>query len=359
MTDGQLLLIVLGAFTFYECLRWVPARAWIFQALGNGKWRGSRPWELFRTRGGALAQLMPVPPLEPHVITAAWACAPHEGGLCVWDDESGAAKHVPWDQVRPLAEGAVLHLTPEHRVRCVNATSAKAWAKLVTEWAKQTQVQRRQGFLKQAKNMLSEKPLMEAAESLERHTRWLRRIGGWLFFWCFLFLPVIYWRFADTWPSLAAIGVLFALAFVQAFLLMRHVRRDVRLREDAVQHILSAALFPPASMRAADWVCSCGSPETHPLAALKVWGKEEMLHEVAARHWREARWPLGEFAERPWDGPEVEALRGFFESSGIKLEALEATPMLPEGCTHWCPRCLTPYQEPTTECADCGGMKLL
>src|SRR6187402_3212375 len=100
MSDGQLLLIALVAFTLYECLRWVPIRAWVFQALGGEVWRGAQPWETLRTRGGAVAMLMPVPPLEPHVVTAAWPCAPHEGGLCVWHDESGAARHVPWDKVR-------------------------------------------------------------------------------------------------------------------------------------------------------------------------------------------------------------------------------------------------------------------
>ena len=360
MSDGQLLLIFLIAFTLYECVRWVPARAWIFQAVGGGKWKASRPWEVFRTRGGGMKLLMPIPPVEPHVVTASWPCVPHEAGLCLWEDESGTARHVPWDQVRAIAEGAVLHLNPQYRVRCIHAQSANAWAAEVNTWVKQTQVQRRKAFLKRTADMFNSKSLTEEAASVQLKTRGLRRLGSFIFFWCFLFLPFIYWRWADAWPSLAAIGVLFVLTFIQGFLLFRHVRRDSRLKADAIQHVLSTTLFPPAAMRAADWVCSACSPEAHPLAALRTWGKPEAVTELAATLWREARWPRGDhFAERPWHGPEVEALERFFKSAGIALETLEAAPALPEGCTRWCPRCQTPYQDTVSECADCGGMKLL
>lgn len=359
MSDGQLLLIVIGAFTLYECLRWVPARAWIFQAVGGGRWKPSRPWSVFRTRGGGMALLMPIPPMEPHVVTATWPCAPHEAGLCLWDDESGMSLHLAWEQVRAMAEGSVLHLSSQHRVRCIHAESAQAWAAEVNGWVKQPQEQRRKAFLKRASAMFNEKTLVDGAASVQMKTRGLRRIGNFLFFWCFLFLPLIYWRFADAWPSVTAIGILFALTFAQGILLFRHVRRDARLKADAIQHVLSSTLFPPASMRAADWVCAVSCPEIHPLAALKVWSTPEALSNLSSTLWREARWPRGDFPQRPWQGPEVEALERFFKSAGITIESLETPPSLPEGCTHWCPRCLTPYQAQAAQCADCGGMKLL
>src|SRR5436189_1401040 len=100
MSDGQLLLIALGALTIYECLRWVPSRAWVFQALGGGVWRATRPWELFRTRGGGVVMLTPLPPVEAHVATSEWPCAPHEKGLCIWHEEQSGARHVPWPEVK-------------------------------------------------------------------------------------------------------------------------------------------------------------------------------------------------------------------------------------------------------------------
>jgi hypothetical protein len=359
MSDGQLLLIALAAFTLYECLRWVPARAWVFQASGGKEWRASHPWNVFRTRGGGMVLLMPVPPLEPHVLAAAWPCVPHEEGLCIWSDESGAARHIPWAQVSAHAEGAELHFTPEHRVLCSCATGAEAWAAHVNGWVRQSQPQRTESFLKLAAAMLAVKPLKRTAQVLEMRTRRLRRIGGWTFFCSVLILPVIYWRFADGWPTYAAAALLLTLTLSQAAMLYRQVRRDPRLRKGAWQHLFGAALFPPASMRAADWVCATCTPEAHPLAALKAWSSAEDLHRGAARFWREARWPLGDVPTLPWSGPEVDALARFFKAHGIEPETLDAPPALPEGSTHWCPRCHTPYQEPAAECADCGGMKLL
>jgi hypothetical protein len=359
MSDGKLLLIAVVVFTLYECLRWVPARAWIFQALGGKGWRDSQPWEIFRTRGGGLALLMPVPPFEAHVITAAWPCVPHEAGLCLWNDESGAMRHVPWDQVRALADGAVLHLTPEHRVRCIHAASAEAWEREVNAWVKQPQEQRRRSFLKRAAAMLKVKPLLREAQLLQKRTRWLRSIGGWIFLLCFLVTPATYWRFGDSWPALAAAGVLLGLMIIQAIFVARQVRRDARLKKGALQHVLSAALFPPASMRVADWVCASCSPESHPLAGLKAWGKPESLAKVAGRLWRHARWPIGDVSERPWNGPEVAVLATFLKEHGIAPATLEASPELPEGSTRWCPRCHIPYRDTVTECEDCGGMKLM
>ena len=143
MTDGQLVIVVLFAFLAYESLRWVPARGWLFERGFSGTWRGRRPWNLFRTKGGGIADLRG---LGAHVIAAAWPCVPHEQGLCVWEDESGGARHVPWDQVKAHAEGPVLHLADGHHVRCIHPTSATAWSTLEKKKKNQSQPEREQSF---------------------------------------------------------------------------------------------------------------------------------------------------------------------------------------------------------------------
>lgn len=358
MTDGQLVLLILVAFTLFECARWVPGRAWAFQSRGGGKWKGSRPFDTFRSKGGAIALLSPIPPVEAHVVAAAWPCAPHEHGLCVWDDDSGGAHHIPWDQVKPWTEGAVLHLTADHRVRCIHGTSAKEWRALVKAWAGQTQEERVAGFETKAQAMLDPARLVEEASAMYKQTRWLRYVGGNVFWWTFLALPFTYWRYGDQWPTLAVAGVLLVHFLVQAILLWRQVRRHPALRTDAWSHLMSVALLPSCAMRAADWVCATLGPETHPLTALKAWGREEDLQKAAATAWRHARWPMGDFPMRPWDGPEVEVLRTFLASAGLDPQAWEAPPAPQEGCSRWCPRCLTQYTAAATTCSDCAGMPL-
>ena len=359
MTDGQLVIAVLAAYLVYESLRWVPTRAWLFERSPGGKWRGRRPWSLFRRQGGGIAELRG---LGAHVVAASWPCVPHEHGLCVWEDESGGARHVPWDQVKAHAEGAVLHLTADHRVRCIHATSAASWAKLVNAWVGQPQPKRKASFQKKAKLLLDVSALKEAAEASRNLTKRLSFQGRIIFAWTFLVVPFTYWRHGDHWLTLVVVGALFLHMFIQAFLLFRIVRRHDALRKDAFAHLMGVAMLPGTSIRAADWVCARLSPEAHPLTALRAWHGEEdsELKAYAARCWREARWPIGDFPTRPWDGPEVAALRAFLEAhEGTNPDMLESAPQAQEGCTRWCPRCLTQYSDAAGECSDCAGMKLL
>lgn len=358
MTDGQLVIVVLFAFLVYESLRWVPARAWLFERGLAGRWSGRRPWSLFRTKGGGIAE---VRGLGAHVVAAAWPCVPHEQGLCVWEDEGGRARHVPWHLVKARAEGAMLLLTGDHRVRCIHAASAASWAKTVNAWAGQPQAERESSFAKKAKEMLDARALEETADALRKLTSHLGFQGGTILAWTFLAVPFTYWRHGDHWITLIVIGALFLHMFVQAFFVFRLMRRHHALRKDALAHVLGAAMLPGTSIRAGAWVCSQLSPEAHPLAALQAWpGKSDAdFVKHAERCWREARWPVGDFPRLPWNGPEVAALRAFLMTQERTNPAiLEAPPPAQEGCTRWCPRCLAQYSDAAAECGDCAGMAL-
>lgn len=359
MTDGQLVIVVLLAFLVYESLWWVPSRGWLFQRAFAGEWHGRRPWSLFGRKGGGIAEIRG---MGAHVVAAGWPCVPHEHGLCYWEEESGPAVHVPWSEVKALAAGAVLHLAPGHQVRCIHATSATAWAGLVQAWVSQTPSERETSFLERAGALLDSAALKEAAEANHQLTRHVRFQGGIILVWTFLAMPFTYWRHGDHLITLIVVALLLLHMLIQAFLLFRLVRRHQALRKDALAHVMGAALLPGTSIRAGSWVCSQLSPEAHPLAALLAWcGKadpEVLAH--AQRCWREARWPIGNFPARPWNGPEVETLRTFLSAhEELNPTALESPPPAQEGCTQWCPRCLTQYNAASTECSDCAGMTLL
>ena len=302
--------------------------------------------------------LSAIPPMSPHVVTAAWPCAPHDDGLAVWDDDSGALLHLPWNNISVHAEGAVLHVTAEVRTRCPNAAIASSWAERIRTWVKQSPLQRTEDFLQHAAAMLDVPRLTEAATILQRQTLWLRRIGSWIFWWTFLGLPLLYWRFADGWPTFAGVSSLFALMIAQAVLLWQGMRQNTKKDPDDFMHLVSVAFFPPSAMRAADRVCSVKSPEAHPLAALKAWGDPPTFEAAAARMWREARWPIGESKNLPWDGPEVKALEAWLPANGFQPSAFDAAPAPQDGCSRWCPRCQVQYAASAAQCADCGGMPL-
>ena len=364
MTDGQLLLLVFTLFYLYECLRWVPGRAQIWTQQGGKKgserWAGSSPLKLLRTRGGAFALLPPVPPLGAHLVTSSWPCAPHEAGLCVWHDESGAATHIPWDQVQPSADESTLILSPHHRVRCVHGWQAAEWTRLVQSWKDLPQAERDAGFQAKAREFLDAKTLSESARAAVDETRSLRWRGGIIFVWTFGVLPYAYWRFSDSLPTLVAILSLYLLMAWQSLSLARIVRRDPRLRLGKWSHILGAAFFPPTAIRVADWVCSVKTPEVHPLLAAFVLGDKDTAPPQATQVWRLARWPVGQFPHRPWDGPEVTALGTFLQGQGLSLESLAPAPAtLTQGAEQFCPRCLATFSGKAETCGDCGEMPLV
>lgn len=359
MTDGQALYLAFAAFYLFECLRWVPARCWIFQTRGDRpSWSHAKPWNFFRTRGGAVALLNPLPPFGIQIRAATWPCVPHQQGLCVWDDEVKFARHLPWESLKVQVDDSVIHFTEKLYVRCLNPRDAKSWAALIRGWKAQSDAARRQSFLKMARDKFEDENLTGAVRNLQEKIRHHRLLSHAVFLTCFLLLPFTYWRFATTLPTFGVIGLLYLCMFTQAFLLWRQVRRDPALRPGSWPRILSAAFFPPASIRVADWLSEMRIPDSHPLTLLQKEADPERFHEEAAKLWRESRWPLGNFPYLPWDGPEVEALSVFFKRADLKLQKLEALPSL-AASTSYCPRCLTIYAESAHECSDCQGIHLM
>ena len=363
MTDGQFLLLIFALLYLYECLRWVPGRAIVWRLFGRatapGAWSRVAPLELFRTRGGAFVLLSPLPPVGAHLVTAAWPAVPHAQGLCLWDEVNGSASHIPWSEVNASAEEATLRVAPGRAVRCVHGWQAAEWARLIQSWKPLPQEERESQFLAKAATMLEEQLLRDAGVEVARATRSLRWNGTLLVLWALGILPYTYWRFGDTFPTLVAIGSLYFVMLCQAVTLWWISRRDPRLKYGRWSHILGAAFYPPSSIRAADWVCAMKSPEVHPLLAAFTLGQREAAEKLASHAWRHARWPVGSISERPWDGPEVQALRSFFAKVNLEVSRLETPPALPEGASKHCPRCLATYGDKAETCNDCGGMPLV
>lgn len=363
MTDGQALLAGFIGLYLYECLRWVPVHAVIWTSTGaedlRQGWRSRMPLRVFRTRGGALAILPPWQSSPVHIIAAPWPCVPHEQGLAVWEGETGGIVHIPWEDVEPVTEGKVVRFSSCVQVRCVHEGLAKEWAGLAARWKAEPQEAREQTFLGKAATMLDTAALKDATTGMLRATLSLRRTGEVLFAWTALFLPLIYWRFGDTLPSLLAAGGLCLLMALQACHLFRLSTREPRLREGRWGRVLAAAFYPPAAIRASDSVCSEIAPEVHPLQAAHLLGGEEETVRLAALHWRLARWPRGDFPSRPWHGPEVVAIEEFLHRIQLPQSALEQGPAGANGSVTYCPRCHASYSETTESCADCDGMPLV
>lgn len=360
MTDGQILLTAVAVLTLYECARWVPAHAWIFTSQDGQRWKGTRPWERFRARGGGIALLPPLPAPGLHLTCTSWPCAPHEKGLCVWSQAGGIAKVIPWAEAKPVAHGAVLRLATGLECRCANARSAWEWARLTDSWKSMSAEEREASFAVKAQQMLDATRMKAEVEKLAGITKRLRLVGAIILGLTFILMPAVYWRFGDHVISYGCLGVLVAFTLTQACLLVGLVRNHAELRKDSGVHILSAAFFPPSAMRAADWVCAGLGPDVHPLTAHLAWSARELFLDECRRAWRICRWPGEHVGALPWEGPEVRALKTFFQDNQIPVEDLEVTPERQPECTQYCPRCQAQYLPSAgTRCPDCVQVPLV
>jgi len=268
---------------------------------------------------------------------------------------------VPWDRMRPHHEGSLLSIDPSHQVRCINGESASEWAALIKKWKKEPQAAREASFAKKADAMLDTQSLKAHVETLFDATKSLRWYGAMIAICLFILLPFVYWLRGDTLPSYLVLGLLLLMMFVQSIVLWRLSGRNPSLRKERVQHVLACTIFPPSSMRAADWVCATLAGEYHPLAAHQAWNSVDQFQRQARVAYREALWPRrseGDSTGEPCNGPHVQALKRFLAQHQMDLETLEQQPEAQQGCTQYCPRCLTQFMPAASRCADCSNLPL-
>ncbi|MFC5454495.1 hypothetical protein [Prosthecobacter fluviatilis] len=353
MTDGQTLLAVFVLLYLMECLRLVPATAWMAAGTGNKGWSTLRPWMKLQLGGGSPLLLSPLPPMRAHALALPWIFAPDHDSLRVRLTDS-VSTYVPWEQLALRVEENLLHLGTGCRVRLPSAALAEVWRQRLAEWQGLKPEQRRKAFLKHARASLDVKSASQSAAASAGQSRALRLLATTHFMWCFGVLSVLYHRFGDSLPVLAAAGVLLLLQFIQSWLFLRNTRKNAALIPHRRWRALGIVFLPQLTMRAFDSVnLSTDAEPPHPLAWRSLLDEKPWL-EHARQFWRESRYTPGWSENAPLT-PEAEALRSFFQSEGVAETDYDppAETKLPT-----CPRCRAEYQSGVTSCADCGGVEL-
>lgn len=355
MTDGQTLFAVFALLYLFECLRLLPATAWLAAGSGKSRWSLIRPWSKLHLAGGSPVLLSALPPMSAHAMALPWVFVPCADGLRVQLAE-GVNVIVPWEKLVPRAEETTLHLDAAVRLRMPSPAQAGAWAQRLADWQKLTPAKRRAAFLKEAHGSLSIQRAEKAARESARLTRALRVQGTLLFVWCFGVISAVYHRFGDGRLVLAAAGVLLVLQWLQCWFFLRATRPLRGCLPHRRWRALGIAFLPQLAMRAADVVSLAGKGEPpHPLAWRGLLAEETWLA-AARQFWRQARyvpgWTLQDASELP---PEAEALRQFFQEEGVAEEVYDPRPA---GKLPVCPRCGAEFQKDAELCQDCGGVEL-
>lgn len=352
MTDGQWLFLLFALLYLAECLRLVPAGAWLLVAHGKeGALRRVFAPLDFAGRRFLVLPVLPPPPV--HAVMLPWQLLPCEAGLEVLNEEGRPEAVIPWAEVKPQATERVLQLSQGQRVLFHHADLASAMAERVRKWTTMNAEARERDFEKHARATLDvQKVTAHMAEST-RLTRWLRRVSLMTFLLCFGVLPVIYRQLGDGVGILNAAGVMALLMWVQAILFWRAAGD---LPKGRVKHrfwkTLPMFFLPQFGLRAADHILEARWLESHPLAAWCSLTESSRL-KLARLFWNAACHPSaasGDLQQR--------LLRVFWKERGFDEAKLEEVPERQPGSAAYCPRCSTQFRDASMLCKDCGGVAL-
>lgn len=353
MTDGQTLFAVFALLYLIECLRLMPAVAWMAAGASKSLWGVIRPWSKLHVAGGAPLLLCALPPMRAHAMALPWLFVPEENGLRVRlaDD---VMTTMGWESLQPRAEESTLHLDAAAKVTLASPALATTWARRLSEWRGLAPDKRRGAFLQQARMSLDTKAAEQAALEAARRSHGLRRMATVLFVWCFGVISVVYHRFGDGVIALSAGGVLLLLQWVQAWLFLRATRSLGELVPHRRWRALGVALLPQLAMRAGDAISFATDAEVpHPLAWKALLDEKQWLAH-ARQFWREARYVPG-WQQKTLLSPEAEALRSFFSQERVAEGDYDPPPA---GKLPTCPRCGSEFMAGAAVCKDCGGVEL-
>jgi len=347
MTDGQSLLLLFVALYLMECLRWLPARAYLI--IGSRvRWRIQRPFQPIELAASCPTLLSFLPPLQTHFFTLPWQLIPAAEGLELHVDERQPYL-LPWTEVKPEAQGRYVKLSHNQRVRCLSENHARAALKLVQTWSAMSEDERAKDFLSYAEQTLRTEPVQSLATHLANQTQLLRQLGNLIFVWTFILMVALYRWLGESVVVLWAAAGLLLLQLTQAFFFYR--------RSQGVSYrfwkALAMALLPQHAIRAADHLADVsGSVASHPLAARTLL-TEEVWKQQARQFWKKARY-------RPSATANVQsrALGLFLEKEGVPLSELESAPAQQADSASYCPNCQAQFQISSGLCQDCGGVTL-
>ena len=353
MTDGQMLLAVFVLLYLIECLRLVPASAWMAAGSGKSGWSVVRPWTRLQVAGGSPLLLSPLPPMQAHALAQPWVFVPEHDSLRVRLTESMRV-NIAWEKLALRADESTLHLDATAHVLLPSKVLAELWQQRLTEWRSLTPERRRSAFLEHARTTLDTQSAIQTAMATAQLTRSLRLCATLHFVWCFGVMSALYHRFGDSLPVLVAAGVLLVQQFVQSWLFLRATRKNKVAIPHRLWRALGIAFLPQLTMRAFDVVnLTTAAEPPHPLA-LRGLLDEKCWLEDARNCWREARYVPG-WSQNDSLTLEAEALQKFFCNESV-AEAAYDPPTEPNLPT--CPRCSAEYQSGITTCSDCGGVEL-
>lgn len=358
MTDGQQLFLLFSFLYLAESLRLVPPGAWLFSREAVGKVCSRAAFQALDLAGRRLLVLPVMPPLPVWAVLDVWRLVPAGQGLEVLEPSGQPQALLPWAEVKPVADGARLHLGGGVSVRFSHPQLAEAWAERLRQWVKMEPAAREADFEKLAARMLDAGQLEAALQGQAAATALLRHWALAVFALCFGILPLVYRWFGEGPQVMAAAAVLLVVMLGQAVIFWRATGRLAKAGPPGakVPHrfwkALAIALLPQFAIRAADHVMEAGPVEAHPLATLPSLQAGRRIS-LARHFWRQMQRSQATTAPL-----QRRVLERFWRHQALAEADLREVPVRESGAAAYCPRCMAQFRDAGLRCQDCGGVEL-
>jgi hypothetical protein len=326
-----------------------------------------RPFGAWRVTRGPGWRLLPPLPAAPALYAARFPLFESEEKLLArgattwrsWHRSHGTGFVVELEALaRAMPRANVVWVDDRPLAKCATPADAEATAQVLRGMAAPPAP--RPGGLREAlREQLSLATYEAAAERVENATRWLGRLTGVYFLFGWVLLPAAcVWLGAEralylSLAPLASLHVASLVAFVRAHRKLRPQERGA-----LAEALLSAALYPPALLRARHELATRSLGSFHPAVvaaavlpdrARRCFLRGELVRaQYAAAEAERAQQTVG-LAEL-----ELGALRELLEEAGeSEARLLEPPERSDPRARAYCPACLGEYRRASGACNDC------
>jgi hypothetical protein len=379
MTELQLLLLIFTLIYLWECVCWINRGSVAFSTWFGRRWGASHPASLVGNQSGGFVLAHPLPPLGTILVGNQYPLSISTDAVlayvapCVNPGArlTQSAKLFKFDDIRKVeALGKKVRINGELLLKVGSATYAGRIAQQVDELAKLPPPKREAALREMSRERFDTKAIAERWEVFHKEIVNIRILTNWLFFYLFVFTPILIWRFGFhmVWPTLLA-GLL-CFTVTTAFLFRRiHKLFYPRAEDDRFTHFLTILLSPATTIRAHDALSRPLLEHFHPLAIAKVFCAEDEFRSFAAAILRDIRHPalplcprnepLAIEAESSGRSLLDETVEEFLKKNNVSIKKLLQPPEPTDRtCVSYCPRCLAQFTTLQGKCDDCGGLLL-
>jgi hypothetical protein len=380
MTELQLLLLIFTLIYLWECVCWINRGSVAFLTWFGKRWRVAHPASLIGNQSGGFVFAHPLPPLgtilvgnqyplsvSPDAVLAYVAPCVNPGSR-----PAQSAKLFKFDDIRKVeAVGKKVRINGELLLKVGSATFASHIAQQVDELTKLPPPKREAALREMLRERFDTKAISERWDTFRKEIPNIRILTNWLFFYLFIFTPILIWRlgFHMVWPALLAGLLCFTIA-TSIFFRRIHKVFYPNAEDDRFTHFLTILLSPATTIRAHDTLSRPLLEQFHPLAIAKVFCAEDEFRSFASTILRDIHHPA--FPVCPRNEPvAVEAenfgrsllentAEEFLKKNNVSIKKLLQPPVPTDStCVSHCPRCLGQFTTLDGKCDDCGGLHLI